>query len=41
MEPKELAALPADAILEAIGRPASPRQATLAGFGAMGRDRGD
>ena len=32
MEPKELSAIPADAILEAIGRPAAPRQATLAGF---------
>ncbi len=32
MEPKELAALPADAIREAIGRPASPRQASLVGF---------
>jgi adenine-specific DNA-methyltransferase len=30
MEPRELSALPADAILEAIGRPAAPRQATLA-----------
>jgi adenine-specific DNA-methyltransferase len=32
MEPKELSALPADAILAAIGRPAAPRQATLVGF---------
>ena len=32
MEPKELAALPADAILAAIGREAAPRRARLAGF---------
>jgi adenine-specific DNA-methyltransferase len=32
MEPKELAALPADVILEAIGRPAAPRPAALTGF---------
>jgi len=32
MEPKELAALPADAILGTIGRNAGPCQATLAGF---------
>jgi adenine-specific DNA-methyltransferase len=32
MEPKELAALPADSILRAIGRPAPSQQATLAGF---------
>jgi adenine-specific DNA-methyltransferase len=31
LEPKELAALPADAILEAIGRPVAECQATLAG----------
>jgi adenine-specific DNA-methyltransferase len=32
MEPKELAALPADLILRALGRPAIPQQATLVGF---------
>ncbi len=32
MEPKELAALPAEAILEAAGRPPAPRQTNLTGF---------
>ncbi len=32
LEPKELAALPADAILAALGRTAGPGQASLAGF---------